>query len=132
VIWKPTLHSTTQLNNRGNMIGNPLRAADKAADIKAYRQEKMDMVCQAITTSDVGLKRICEAFKKDDPTFPAKRTIREWMEDDADFAAQYSRAKEIQADHIFDEIIEIADTPQLGEIRTEKANGDIVCRHARA
>ena len=35
--------------------------------------------------------------------------ITDWVRDDAEFAAQYARAKEVQADHMADEILEISD-----------------------
>lgn len=103
--------------------------AQQIDDIQAYRREKLDMVCEVLKTSDLGIRRICDAFRKDDPSFPAARTIRNWMDDDDNLRATYARAKELQADHIFDEIIEIADTPVIGEQRTEKANGDIEVKY---
>lgn len=43
-----------------------------------------------------------------DAGMPAKPTIVRWL-DRQDFRAQYARAKEAQADHFADEILEIAD-----------------------
>ena len=51
------------------------------------------------------LRSICLA---DD--MPATQTVRVWLALDAEFAAQYARAREEQADYYADEIIEIADT----------------------
>lgn len=50
------------------------------------------------------LRAICKS-----PRMPAWATVGRWLEDDADFRAQYARARETQADAIFDEILEIAD-----------------------
>jgi hypothetical protein len=74
-----------------------------------YRQRIVDLVCEATKETDKGMKRICDAFRKDDSLFPSRRTIRDWISEDANLAAQYARAKEMQADHIFEQIIDIAD-----------------------
>ena len=43
------------------------------------------------------------------PDMPSADFFREWLAADADFAAQYARAREEQADHYADEIVEMAD-----------------------
>jgi len=53
------------------------------------------------------LRNICLA---DD--MPNADTIRVWLALDAEFSAQYARAREEQADYYADEIIEIADTAE--------------------
>lgn len=53
------------------------------------------------------LRTICKA---DD--MPASETVRVWLALDAEFAAQYARAREEQADFYADEIIEISDTEE--------------------
>lgn len=78
-------------------------------DDRERKQECLTIICAAIATSDKGLKRICDARRMDDPTFPHKCTVLDWIREDEEFANQYARAKEQQADHIFDQIIEIAD-----------------------
>ena len=47
---------------------------------------------------------------------PNKATVFRWLsaEGNKDFRNQYSRARDIQADILFDEIHQIADTPQKG------------------
>lgn len=50
------------------------------------------------------LRAICR-----DDHMPDKATVFRWLADDADLRDQYARARETQADSIFDEIIEIAD-----------------------
>lgn len=42
---------------------------------------------------------------------------------DPDFSRQYARACEVRADDMFDEMIEIADTPVAGEIRKQLKDG---------
>lgn len=51
------------------------------------------------------LRAICEP---DD--MPSRETVRRWLRDDEGFRGQYTRAREEQADHYADEIMEIADT----------------------
>lgn len=45
----------------------------------------------------------------DDKDMPAASTVFVWLNEDAAFAEQYARAREAQADAIFDEILLIAD-----------------------
>lgn len=66
-------------------------------------------ICQATMETDKGIKRLCSAFRVDDPQFPAARTLRGWIAENAEFAAQYARAKELQIEHIAEQILEIAD-----------------------
>lgn len=44
---------------------------------------------------------------------PSADFFREWLAEDEVFAAQYARAREEQADHYADEIVDIADRPDL-------------------
>jgi len=67
-------------------------------------QSIKDRVCLEITEGK-SLRSICEA---DD--MPAAETIRVWLIEDGEFSAQYTRAREEQADFYADEIIDIADT----------------------
>jgi hypothetical protein len=60
-------------------------------------------VCLEITEGK-SLRTICL-----DPAMPSAETIRVWLIDDGEFAAQYARAREEQADFYADEIIDIAD-----------------------
>lgn len=66
-------------------------------------------LCQATMETDKGIKRLCEIFRRDDPQFPAARTIRIWIAENAEFRAQYEAAKLLQVEHIAEQILEIAD-----------------------
>lgn len=46
---------------------------------------------------------------------PARSTIFKWLGANTEFADQYARAREAQADAIFDDILTIADTMQMGK-----------------
>lgn len=50
------------------------------------------------------LRDIC-----DDDWLPSRETVRKRLIEDTSFAGQYARAREAQADTIFDEILQIAD-----------------------
>jgi hypothetical protein len=45
---------------------------------------------------------------------PAVPTIFDWLEDHEEFSKQYARARRVQAEVCADEIIELADTPNIG------------------
>lgn len=78
-------------------------------DNRQHQQECLDIICAAIATTDKGLKRICDARRAEDPNFPHKCTVLDWIRENEEFSNQYTKAKELQADHIFDQILEIAD-----------------------
>lgn len=57
-----------------------------------------------------------------DKDMPSSFTIFKWLDELPLFARQYARARELQADALFDECQEIADNPKMG-IET-KTNDD--------
>lgn len=63
-----------------------------------------ERIC-ALLASGLSLRKVCEASD-----MPDVSTVRDWLIKDAEFAAQYARAREAQAEHYAEEIIEIADT----------------------
>ena len=92
----------------------------------SYTQEMANTICELIADGQ-SLRSICQA---DD--MPAKSTVFKWLSQNKDFADQYARARETQADAIFDEILSIADdglndtyTDEEGNVRT---NQDVIAR----
>ena len=69
-----------------------------------FSQEVFDRICERIANGE-SLRAICAS---DD--MPAKATVFRWLASDATLSDQYARAREAQADAIFDEILDIADT----------------------
>jgi hypothetical protein len=61
------------------------------------------MICERIADGE-SLRAICE-----DSGVPAKATIFAWLSEDKSFSDQYARAREAQADAVFDDILTIAD-----------------------
>jgi hypothetical protein len=78
-----------------------------------FTQEIADKICEQIATSSKGLRSICKG-----EGMPSIRTVMNWLSEGekADgrpefkqFLQQYARAKEEQADHMVEEMIEIAE-----------------------
>lgn len=70
-----------------------------------YTTELADKICELTATTSKSLKTICEEVGV------APVTVLQWLanEKDKEFTYKYARAKEAQADAMFEEIIEIAD-----------------------
>ncbi len=62
-------------------------------------------ICRRIAEGE-SLRKVCR-----DASMPDKMTVLRWLayEEKAEFRAQYARAREMQADALFDEALEIAD-----------------------
>lgn len=75
-------------------------------------------ICERIATQPRGLDRICD----EDKDMPTARTVHKWLADPRreSFVQSYLRARERQADLLFDQALAIADTQQLGRVRKEK------------
>ena len=84
-----------------------------------YTPELADRICELIATHPKGLETLCKMY----PDLPSPRIIRKWLTepDKSDFLHQYEISLSMRADNLFDEIIEIADSPQIGETITTKA-----------
>lgn len=79
----------------------------KAGAPTKYSQEIADRICEIISTSNRGLHKICA----ENPDLPKVTTIMRWLseEDKKTFREQYTRARELQAEYLVDEILDIAD-----------------------
>jgi hypothetical protein len=78
-----------------------------------YTSKKGDRICDIISTSSMGINKICEAYADSDLPKDAA-TVRKWRLQNPEFAIKYARAKLSQADIFAEECIEIADnsTPE--------------------
>lgn len=75
----------------------------------AFDQKIADAICEQLA-SGKSLRSVCK--KKG---MPSEMTVRRWALDDVQgFASQYTRAKELQAHVLFEEIIDISNTAKLG------------------
>lgn len=90
-----------------------------------FSDELAIAICERLACGE-SLRKICLS---DD--MPAQSTVYKWLLDPerADFVEQYARARELQADTLFDECQDIADdgsNDYMGD--DEKYNGDAVQR----
>ena len=91
-----------------------------------YSQEIVSAICERLANGE-SLRKICA-----DDDMPAISAVFQWLSLHKEFAEQYARAREVQADTLFDEILEIADngqndtyTDENGNIRTDQ---DVIAR----
>lgn len=70
---------------------------------EGYGQECADMICERLADGE-SLRSICR-----DPAMPTTSTVCKWLAKNTAFAEQYTRARELQADALFDDILDIAD-----------------------
>ena len=81
-----------------------------------YTQETADSIYEQIADGR-SLRSICA-----DVGMPDKATVFRWLAAHETFRDQYARARESQADSLFDDILEIADTAedaQLARLRVD-------------
>jgi len=108
---------------------------DKAKAVKKqgrptlYSEELANKICTAIANSTRGLSHLC----KENPDFPCRDTIHEWVFSNPIFSDKYARAKELQAELMIDEMIDIADDGRLDtiiddETGHERTNYDVIQR----
>lgn len=69
-----------------------------------YTDELAILICEKIATTSFSLRTICE-----EEGMPCVATILTWLKNKPEFLAQYTRAKEEQADYLIEEMIDIAD-----------------------
>lgn len=79
-----------------------------------------DEIC-AIVASGKSLLRTL----KENPQFPSRETFYVWLLNRKDLSDKYARATELRAEILFDEMLEISDTPQPldTEIQEDGTNG---------
>lgn len=77
-----------------------------------YTEQAASAICARIADGET-LRAVCR-----DDGMPAWRTVYDWLQEREDFAARFARAREIGAESIAQEALDIADTPMEG-VRTE-------------
>ena len=85
-----------------------------------FSQELFDRICDRIAEGE-SLRSICQA---DD--MPSKTSVMRWLANDAALSDQYARAREMQADALFEEILEIADDGSADMRSAGKGDGSLV------
>jgi hypothetical protein len=69
----------------------------------SYTIELAETICDRIAEGE-SLRSICA-----DEDMPDKKTVLRWLRKDEEFRAHYAQAREDQAEHLLDEIFQIAD-----------------------
>lgn len=90
-----------------------------------FTQEIADAICERLSQGD-SLRSICEA-----EDMPACSSVFKWLTQQPAFAEQYARAREAQADHMAEEILQIADDGRNDTYQTdngEAVNHDVIAR----
>jgi len=86
-----------------------------------FTKEIADEICARLAQAE-SLRSICR-----DEHMPNRSTVTDWViKDTQGFASQYARAKEIQADVIFEELFDIADDGSNDWMTRETERGNIV------
>ncbi|MEQ4988038.1 DNA packaging protein [Proteus sp. fly-1089] len=76
---------------------------NKGGRPSSYMPEVAEDICKLLMEGE-SLRQICKR-----PSLPAISTVMEWLQKHEEFREQYARAREIQAELLAEEIIEIAD-----------------------
>lgn len=95
--------------------GREAESASVLGRPSSFSDEIADKICARIADGD-SLRTICCADE-----MPSKATVFRWLRENEDFQDQYARAREEQADAIFEDILEIADDARNDWM---KANAD--------
>ena len=84
-----------------DLIGKPKKKPTGRPS--TFTQDVADKICERLIEAR-SLRSICQ-----DDDMPSVTTVMKWLTQFPAFAEQYTRARELQADAIFDEILDIAD-----------------------
>lgn len=85
-----------------------------------FNGEFADILCGVISQSEKSLSTVLKVLAKEDSTVPSLTTIMGWLRTNQEFAQQYARAKEEQADYLAEQMLEIADDSSLDVAFTEE------------
>ena len=83
-----------------------------------FTPEISETICTRLALGE-SLRSICRDEKS-----PGLTTVMQWLDKRPDFAIQYARARELQAEYLFDEIIEIADKATIETVQQARLQID--------
>lgn len=86
--------------------------------VSSFTPEMAARICERISDGE-SLRAILA-----DDGMPASSTVFKWLGENAAFSEQYARAREAQADAVFDEILTIADDGRNDWMERENADGE--------
>ncbi|MFQ1023213.1 terminase small subunit [Avibacterium paragallinarum] len=84
----------------------------------SFMQEVADDICTLLANGE-SLRKIC-----DRPGMPSLSMVFRWLNENEQFRDQYARARESQADFLFDEILDIADCATPEDVSVAKLRVD--------
>lgn len=87
---------------------------------REFTQVVGDRICEQIVAGK-SLRRICQA-----KAMPSVTTVMKWLREDPDFASQYARAREEQADGYADELIDLAKKANEDNAQAIRVRADII------
>lgn len=95
------------------------RLQPKNGSPSTYTKEIGEEICQKISVSEYGLKRLC----KENPHWPCKQTIFEWRIKIKEFGDLYAKAKQDQIETLIDDCLDIADDTSQDTIVSVDSEG---------
>jgi len=84
-----------------------------------FTQDLADTICERIADGE-SLRAICS-----EPEMPNKATVFRWLGKDPAFSDQYARARDEQAETLFDEILDIADDGRNDWMEKHASDGSV-------
>jgi hypothetical protein len=103
-----------------DVTGKPqTKEITKTGRPSSYTEQMANLICIRLAEGE-SLNKICK-----DEGMPDKATVFRWLASDASFCDKYARARELQAETQFDELIDIVDQPPELSYVTDK-NGELV------
>lgn len=87
-----------------------------------YSPQLADAICDLLVDGK-SLRTICSTAK-----MPSRSTVIRWLAENEAFRNQYARARELQADTLAEEILDIADKAVLGERLKKDGKGKVLER----
>lgn len=84
-----------------------------------YTKELADLICEQLADGK-SMRTVCRQ-----EGMPSMSTVFKWLREDLAFSQQYEKAKEESSDAMAEDLLDIADTPVMGEIKTIKPDGTI-------
>lgn len=88
-----------------------------------YTPEIAKVICARLADGQ-SLRAICA-----DADMPHRSTVHDWVVANKEFADQYARAREVQADTLFDQCLEIADESK-GDMTVDEDGKEVVNQEA--
>ncbi|SDJ18560.1 hypothetical protein SAMN05428983_0541 [Agrobacterium fabrum] len=90
------------------------------AGITTFTEEIGDTICERLALGE-SVRSIC-----DGEAMPSMSTVFKWLRDNEAFSKQYAHAREVQADALFDDIIDIADDGRNDWMEKRNADGESI------